>query len=213
MKKRPLGDWGFRRDSSVQKLRAILRSRVLSSLLRSIFPTFRLLFCRSKASRDVFWLLVEFKANLLLNTRTLPCRTYTIPTHSYGVRMSWLSLMACPLLGVLRIDTCCPLAIGGWSCLSIPISCNWFREIFTVHRLMFLLIGQVYVFLCRYLFIFDQHVERNRRKRLLLLPPVYVREIVDWYLFIWPKSLKMSRSKRSCLINTFRESCTKTYCS
>ena len=77
------------------KLRATLRSRVLPSLLRSILPTFRLLFCRSKASRDVFWLLVEFKANRLrvLNTRTHPCRTYTIPAHSFGVRMNKPSVL------------------------------------------------------------------------------------------------------------------------
>ena len=116
-------------ETHLCKLRGTLRSRVLSSLLRSILLTFRLLFCRWKASRDMFWLLVKFKANRLLNTRTLPCRTYTVPTHSFGVRMDnpsvfyaadtvpytpwtiayWLWLLVCQQVGVLHIDTYCPL--------------------------------------------------------------------------------------------------------
>ena len=110
----------------------------------------RLLFCRSKASRDVFWLLVEFKANRPLNTRGLPCRTYTIPTHSFGVRTNKPSVLYAadyctytPLtIAYFLIMTIgrsiswgvayryiLPAAIGGWSCLSIPISfINWFRD-------------------------------------------------------------------------------------
>ena len=98
-------------------------------------------------------LLVEFKANRLLSTRTLSCRTYTIPTHSFGVRIKKPSVfyaadyctytpwpIAYVLFTTIGLSISCgvayryllPAVIGGWSCLSIPISfLNWFRDIFT----------------------------------------------------------------------------------
>ena len=107
-------------ETHLCKLCAILRSRVLSSLLRSILPAFRLLFCRSKTSRNVFWLLVEFKANCLLNTRTLPCSTYTIPTHSFGVRMNNPSVL-------YAADYCTytPWTIAYFLIMTIGLSISW----------------------------------------------------------------------------------------
>ena len=97
-----------------------------------------------------------------------------MPTRSFGVRMNNPSdlfsadyctytpwTIACFLIMTIGLSISwgvayrylLPIAIGGWSCLSIPISfTNWLR-VFDSTWLIFLLIGQVYEFFCRYPFI------------------------------------------------------------
>ena len=71
------------------------------------------------------------QANCLLNTRTLPCRTYTMPTRSFGVRMNNPSVSFSADYRTYTLDNSLFLDYDYWSvnklgcCISIPIArCN-----------------------------------------------------------------------------------------
>ena len=131
MKKRQLWHRGFRRHSSLQAAWDTSIARTI------IIVTFHLadisiVICRWEAPRDVFCLLLEFKAIRPLNTPTLPCRTYTIPTHSFGVRMDKTpQSFIRQILLYLTHSGRYPIDYEYWSvsklgcCVSIPIArCN-----------------------------------------------------------------------------------------
>ena len=162
----------------------------------------------------MFRLLVEFKANRVSNTRTLPCRTYIIPTHSFGVRMNNPSVLYAadyctytPWTIAYFLIMTIGLSISWGCCRSIPIArCN--------RRVKYLVSISIPIYLTN-----TRQVQRDLHNMRLFLGELceivdghllwrmssekcigttdycswdrHVKLSIDTYLFLWPICSKM----------------------